>query len=149
MRNSAGWTSSTLANFPIIASPANAEPAEAERADDVLGHAVGERIWPEHFGADHFTPFKHHPRTWAALHQQRPAPEEGDDFKADWLCVVERIPPNLRTQGAPRLRGEIRPRRHHRACGGRPRPGRPPLPARRVAQAVGAERVDRGVLRPR
>jgi hypothetical protein len=77
MRNSAGWTSSTLANFLIIASPANAEPAEAERADDVLGRAVGERIWPEHFGADHFTPFKHHPRTWAALYQQRPAPEGG------------------------------------------------------------------------
>ena len=75
-------------------------PAEAERADDVLGRAIGERIWPEHFAADHFTPFKRHPRTWAALYQQRPAPEEGDYFKADWLRTVERIPPHLRTYGA-------------------------------------------------
>jgi predicted phage terminase large subunit-like protein len=75
-------------------------PAEAERPDDVLGRAVGERIWPEFFGPDHFTTFKRHPRTWAALYQQRPAPEEGDYFKADWLHVTERIPPNLRTYGA-------------------------------------------------
>jgi predicted phage terminase large subunit-like protein len=75
-------------------------PAEAERADDVLGRAIGERIWPEHFPPDHFAKFKRHPRTWAALYQQRPAPEEGDYFKADWLRVTERIPPNLRTYGA-------------------------------------------------
>ena len=41
-----------------------------------------------------------HARTWAALYQQRPAPEEGDYFKADWLRVVERGPPNLRTWGS-------------------------------------------------
>jgi len=76
-------------------------PAEAERADDVLGRAIGERLWPEHFAADHFTPFKRHARSWAALYQQRPAPEEGDYFKAEWLRVVERrLPPNLRTWGA-------------------------------------------------
>ena len=75
-------------------------PAEAERADDVLGRAIGERIWPEHFTADDFAPFKRHPRTWAALYQQRPAPEEGDYFKADWLRSVQRMPPNLRTYGA-------------------------------------------------
>jgi len=38
-----------------------------------------------------------HARTWAALYQQRPPREEGDYFKADWLRVVERAPPNLRT----------------------------------------------------
>jgi predicted phage terminase large subunit-like protein len=75
-------------------------PAEAERADDVLGRAIGERIWPEHFDAGHFTPFKRHARAWAALYQQRPAPQEGDYFKADWLRVVERIPLALRTWGA-------------------------------------------------
>ena len=41
-----------------------------------------------------------HARTWAALYQQRPAREEGDYFKADWLRVVERVPPNLRTWGS-------------------------------------------------
>ena len=65
-------------------------PAEAERADDVLGRQIGERIWPEYFGPDHFTPFKRNPRTWSALYQQRPAPEEGDYFKADWLRPVEK-----------------------------------------------------------
>jgi predicted phage terminase large subunit-like protein len=67
-------------------------PAEAERADDVLGRQPGERIWPEWFGPDHFAPFKRNPRTWAALYQQRPAPEEGDYFKADWLRPVESLP---------------------------------------------------------
>jgi predicted phage terminase large subunit-like protein len=75
-------------------------PAEAERADDVLGRAVGERIWPQCFPPDHFTPFKRHPRTWAALYQQRPAPEEGDYFKAEWLRPVERIPRDLRNYGS-------------------------------------------------
>lgn len=76
-------------------------PAEAERADDVLGRAIGERIWPEWFGPDHFTPFKRNPRTWAALYQQRPAPEEGDYFKAEWLRPVDKLPPsrNLRVYG--------------------------------------------------
>jgi predicted phage terminase large subunit-like protein len=67
-------------------------PAEAERDDDVLGRAVGERIWPEWFGPDHFTPFKRNVRTWSALYQQRPAPEEGDYFKADWLRPIEKLP---------------------------------------------------------
>ena len=52
------------------------------------------------FAADHFTPIERLSRAWAALYQQRPAPEEGDTFKADWLRVVERVPPALRTWGA-------------------------------------------------
>jgi predicted phage terminase large subunit-like protein len=67
-------------------------PAEAERDDDVLGRARGMRIWPEWFGENHFTPFKRNGRTWAALYQQRPAPEEGDYFKAEWLRAVETLP---------------------------------------------------------
>jgi predicted phage terminase large subunit-like protein len=50
------------------------------------------RIWPEWFGEHHFAPFKRNARTWAALYQQRPAPEDGDYFKADWLRVVEKLP---------------------------------------------------------
>ena len=60
-------------------------PAEAERADDILGRKLGERIWPEHFPEDHFNTFKRQPRTWSALYQQRPAPETGDFFQGDWL----------------------------------------------------------------
>ncbi|MDQ8732589.1 terminase large subunit domain-containing protein [Bradyrhizobium sp. LHD-71] len=76
-------------------------PAEAERDDDVLGRKVGERIWPEWFGENHFAPFKRNPRTWAALYQQRPAPEEGDYFKADWLRPSATLPPreHLRIYG--------------------------------------------------
>jgi predicted phage terminase large subunit-like protein len=39
---------------------------------------------------------------WAALYQQRPAPEEGDYFKADWLKPYEASPPRetLRVYGA-------------------------------------------------
>jgi hypothetical protein len=30
---------------------------------------------------------------WSALYQQRPAPEEGDYFKAAWLKPYETLPP--------------------------------------------------------
>ena len=38
---------------------------------------------------------------WAALYQQRPAPEEGDYFKAAWLKPYEALPPRetLRVYG--------------------------------------------------
>ncbi len=67
-------------------------PAQAERADDPLGRRVGEYIWPEWFPEDHWKPFKRIPRTWSALYQQRPAPEEGDYFKAEWLRPYEKAP---------------------------------------------------------
>ena len=67
----------------------------------MLGRKPGERIWPEWFKPDHFAPFKRSPRTWSALYQQRPAPEEGAYFKAEWLRVVETVPPrkHLRIYG--------------------------------------------------
>jgi predicted phage terminase large subunit-like protein len=76
-------------------------PAEAEREDDILGRKIGERIWPEWFGPDHFTQFKRNPRTWSALYQQRPAPEQGTYFQAEWLRTVEKLPPreHLRLYG--------------------------------------------------
>jgi predicted phage terminase large subunit-like protein len=67
-------------------------PAEAERDDDILGRSRGARIWPEWFGENHFAPFKRNARTWAALYQQRPAPEEGDYFKKDWLKPIQKLP---------------------------------------------------------
>ena len=33
------------------------------------------------------------PRNWSALYQQRPAPEEGDYFKAEWLRSYDIPPP--------------------------------------------------------
>lgn len=67
-------------------------PAKAERADDPLGRAVGEYLWPEWFDRQHWAQFENKPRTWASLFQQRPAPEEGDLFQAAWLRPYERAP---------------------------------------------------------
>jgi hypothetical protein len=41
------------------------------------------------------------PMMWAALYQQRPAPEEGDYFKSAWLKPYETLPPRetLRVYG--------------------------------------------------
>lgn len=77
-------------------------PAECERPDDPLHRQVGEYIWPEWFPPGHFEPFKRNTRTWNALFQQRPAPESGDYFKAEWLRPYEKIPPRdtLRVYGA-------------------------------------------------
>ena len=126
-------------------------PAEAERADDVLGRKAGERIWPEWFTPDHFTPFKRNPRTWSALYQQRPAPEEGDYFKAEWLRVVEQAAAAAASSHLRRLRlrGDRRWRRLHGACGGRPRRRGAHVSARSLAQARRRGRMGRGVLRSR
>lgn len=56
-------------------------PAKAERADDPLGRKLGEYLWPEWFSARHWANFEGKPRTWSALFQQRPAPEEGTSFR--------------------------------------------------------------------
>jgi len=67
-------------------------PAKAERADDPLGRQVGEYLWPEWFDQRHWAQYESKPRTWASLYQQRPAPEEGDLFQADWLRPYEKAP---------------------------------------------------------
>lgn len=59
-------------------------PAQAERSDDPLQRKVGEYIWPEWFDAGHWDTFKRQARTWAALFQQRPRPDEGGIFKEAW-----------------------------------------------------------------
>lgn len=59
-------------------------PAECEREDDPLGRKPGEMLWPEWFDASHWAPFRLQARTWAALFQQRPRPDEGGIFKAAW-----------------------------------------------------------------
>jgi hypothetical protein len=56
-------------------------PAQAERADDPLGRTVGDYLWPEYWGADHWPQFRLNPRTWNALYQQRPRPEDGSYFE--------------------------------------------------------------------
>lgn len=59
--------------------------AECEREDDILGRKIGDILWPEWFTPQYFAPYKRSARTWNALFQQRPAPETGDYFRAEWL----------------------------------------------------------------
>ena len=65
-------------------------PAECERNDDPLGRKIGDILWPEWFTKEHFAPFKRNARSWSALFQQRPAPDSGDFFQADWLRPYSR-----------------------------------------------------------
>lgn len=62
-------------------------PAEAEREDDPLGRKPGEFLWNEWFGGEkHWSPWRNNPRaarTWAALYQQRPAPDAGIHFNRE------------------------------------------------------------------
>lgn len=79
-------------------------PAQCERADDPLKRKIGEYVWPEWFPPGHFDGFKRNPRSWSSLYQQRPAPESGDYFKAEWLkpYTAEQLPARdtLRVYGA-------------------------------------------------
>lgn len=60
-------------------------PAEATRADDPLGRRIGEMLWPEWFTTEHWNAFRPNHRTWAALYQQRPQPDDGSYFQRAWF----------------------------------------------------------------
>lgn len=72
-------------------------PAEA-RENDPLGRSPGELLWQEWFTPEHFARYRNNPRTWSALFQQLPMPEEGDYFKADWLKLEDEMPDRPRLQ---------------------------------------------------
>lgn len=74
-------------------------PAECTRKDDPLGREIGELLWPEWFTPDHFAGFRAQPRTWSALFQQSPAPEEGTYFQREWFNFYRpgEYPGNLHT----------------------------------------------------
>lgn len=87
-------------NWHVISLPAEAE------GDDVLGRKLGEWLWSDGeygYGEQLAELKKNTPaRTWSALYQQRPAPEDGDYFKAEWLRPYEKAPPRdtMRVYGA-------------------------------------------------
>lgn len=67
--------------------------------NDPLGRREGERLWPEWFTQDQVDEAKIDSRVWAGLYQQRPAPDEGNYFKRDWLVGYDspsKVPKNLR-----------------------------------------------------
>lgn len=55
----------------------------------------GEALWPDAYPIEALERIRKNtqPRFWSALYQQRPAPEEGDYFKRDW--IIEDDPPPL------------------------------------------------------
>jgi predicted phage terminase large subunit-like protein len=61
-------------------------PAEAND-NDPLGRQPGEMLWREWFGLDpdFWTAARANPRTWSALYQQRPRPEDGTFFRKPWF----------------------------------------------------------------
>jgi predicted phage terminase large subunit-like protein len=64
----------------------------------------GKALWPDQYDVPALEKIKLAigPRDWSALYQQRPAPESGDYFKAEWLHTVPVRPPrrNLAVYGA-------------------------------------------------
>jgi predicted phage terminase large subunit-like protein len=54
----------------------------------------GEALWPEAYPLEalHRIRKNSQARFWSALYQQRPAPEDGDYFKAEWLKPYDRPP---------------------------------------------------------
>ena len=68
-------------------------PALAEN-DDPLGRSIGQPLWPEWEDLDNLERKRRAvgARDWSALYQQRPAPEEGDYFKAAWFKPYEKSP---------------------------------------------------------
>lgn len=74
--------------WEVISLPAIAE------ADDPLGRRVGEALWPEWENTDELDRKRRAvgPREWSALYQQRPAPEDGDYFRAAWLKPYDKAP---------------------------------------------------------
>lgn len=55
----------------------------------------GEALWPAAYPIESLERIRRNsqPRFWSALYQQRPAPEDGDYFKSEWLKPYTKAPP--------------------------------------------------------
>lgn len=76
-------------------------PAQA-LANDPLGRVSGEMLWPEWFDETHWHSFRYNARTWSALYQQRPAPDDGTFFQRAWFhrYRADELPKDLRKYGS-------------------------------------------------
>ena len=85
------WHEDDLAGWLLSEQAKGGEQWEVVRlkmeagADDPLGRAEGEPLWPEWYTDDMRTQAKRDPRTWLALYQQEPRPESGGEFKKEWV----------------------------------------------------------------
>jgi predicted phage terminase large subunit-like protein len=69
-------------------------PMEAG-ADDPLGRALGDRLWPEYYTHEMVDDAKKDPRGWSALYQQTPAPDDGIVFKPDDFVEYRTAPADM------------------------------------------------------
>ena len=77
-------------------------PAIAGEADP-LGRKPGEALWPERFDLEFLNAAKQlDSRGFSALYQQKPTPEDGDLFRADWITMYDKsqLPSDLRIYAA-------------------------------------------------
>jgi predicted phage terminase large subunit-like protein len=74
-------------------------PMEAGTGDP-LGRHPGERLWPEWFTEHMVSDAKRDARSWSALYQQEPAPEEGTFFKREWFSEYLSLPSQVHYYGA-------------------------------------------------
>lgn len=91
------YSEDEAAKWKIINLPAIAGDA------DPLGRAPGEALWPERFDLEFLNAAKQlDAKGFSALYQQKPTPEDGDLFRADWLLQYERsqLPQDLRIYAA-------------------------------------------------
>lgn len=71
--------------------------------NDPLGRRPGEALWPERFDLEFLGAAKQlDARGFSALYQQRPTPDDGDLFRADWIQTYEKsqLPRDLRIYAA-------------------------------------------------
>lgn len=84
----------TLTRLPAIAEPPQPDHADPMlRAADPLGRTPGEILEPERFPEEEVLARKSlGSYLWAAMEQQRPAPEEGGEIKRAWWKWVDAPP---------------------------------------------------------
>lgn len=91
------YSEEEAAKWKIINLPAIAKD------NDPLGRAPGEALWPERFDLEFLNAAKSlDSKGFSALYQQQPTPEDGDLFRADWICTYEKskLPTDLRIYAA-------------------------------------------------
>jgi len=64
-------------------------PMEAVSNSDPLGRKPGERLWPEWFTDEMVATAKLDARSWSALYQLDPSPDEGTFFKREWFELFD------------------------------------------------------------
>ena len=70
--------------------------------DDPIGRSPGDRLWPDWFTDEMVEDARRDVRSWNALYQQNPVPEEGNFFKKDWFIEYEEssLPTTLHKYGS-------------------------------------------------